>query len=261
MKEYQSLNQEDIQWQLLNGWLSNRLIKWLEKNSQTLELPKDELLLGMTESIQKIAQETINILERKTNKVCGPPLFIITGYPFDINLITTALKANKNPLFFCSRKTVEQYFETTNRYFIYLHRLRALMQTIKELTGGLTIIGGSDGILVGYYDWKVIKAFKELIKENQESKNVFNLVKIVIHETFHHFCYQTDTFKIKEMRQGFKQVVKDKKGREEEIIKAKNEIEKKYGVDQTVAEIYSEIISKYKIDELFLPFKQKIKPD
>ncbi len=251
MKELWRIDKDSIQWKFLQNWSSHTFLDWLDKISGQLSITKDNLKLGIAESIRKIEYLTLRILKEKTNKIVfPPPNFIITSNPHEIAAIQITILQNNNPDFFCTPVKVKELLG-----FAYMQiSLMGMHQALAGLNGGIIVRGTANEFMVGYYDAEVIESFRQYILTH-DFTDMITLLAIIIEETFHYFCYQTGKFGIEEMQKEKKERFKDIKNRDT-ILRIGDEIEKKFGVKQMVAKISAEL--KDKKSDLFSPLWERI---
>ncbi|MCD6471492.1 hypothetical protein J7K86_03125 [bacterium] len=231
----------DIQKKLLIGWMSERFKKWLEEIAKSKKIEENTILDKIILTIQNIEKETIEVLKMETKKECNPPLFIISSYPHESLMVKLAILESKEPDFFCDKEKVYKKMP----FAALIIETAKLNQLIKELNSGLIVYGSANEMIVSYYDLMISRFFENYPKTKERIIEIF--LKVVIEETFHYFCFQTNLFQIEEMIAEQKEKLAKISNLNERLEK-QQEIERKYGVKEIVAQITK--IIKPKIEDL-----------
>ena len=248
-KEPWRIDKESVHFKVLKGWLSSTFKLWLFRNSQKYNLSEDELLIKIAETIRKIIYRVFQLLNEKTGKEANPPFVVITDNPYgDALTLDFAVETRLGSDFLPDLALARKQLGLLGAMQV---ALSGIEQEVAASSGGLCICGSAVKFGIAFYD-----QFVRIMLENFDNIDYRkNFLRVVIEESFHCFCNQTDEFNGKEMSAELDSLRRMKNADLQKKYQMDAEIEKKYGVKQKVDELLQ--ILEQELDDLLslLPSK------
>ncbi|KKR10412.1 MAG: hypothetical protein UT37_C0002G0021 [Parcubacteria group bacterium GW2011_GWA2_39_18] len=261
------INRENVYYRIITGWASDSFNKWLIEISEKYGLNKDDLLLGVVETIRKISYRTIEILEWQTkirNKVQIPPFIVTLNLKGYMGAIHSQLRAGKNFNDLCDKKEFLSAFGLFGQLVLELAGLNEILRTLNE---GLQVSGIASNSLTAYNQLMIQTSFEEFLKANQKlqsSESRFelpapihdhnSLIRVVAEETMHYFDHQTNP----QLMESLFERVREKSGGTkdpEKILDMKQGAEKELGLKDRAEQIFSTLKNQ---EDLFSPLKERL---
>ncbi|MEK7120018.1 MAG: hypothetical protein AAB824_00540, partial [Patescibacteria group bacterium] len=129
------IDKEDVCYRIITGWSLKTFDEWLVKTSEKYGLSKEDLLLGIAETIRKISHRTIEILEWQTkirNKVQIPPFIITLKLKSYDAAISAQLKNGRSLDDLCDKKEFLSALGTFGQIAMEIAGIRELCRFIGE---------------------------------------------------------------------------------------------------------------------------------
>lgn len=232
------INKEHLYYKILRAWLPDYLKAYGEKT-----------ILETTNILRRISWEVIKILKKEAGKEVSLPLIIVTPNPSDILIFSLANEENWEPEILCDEeKTIEKLgLGYAPILMAHLHQVVTILVGAGPLTAG-----SASKIGFGIYDARV----ENLFKENLSSKSKQDLLQVVIEETLHYFCYNTNFLNSQQMEKELT-ILRKRDDLEYDIVERFcHQVEKKYGIKNKVNEILKKMRAEGTLENIFLPIEQ-----
>lgn len=153
------IDKEDVCYRIITGWSLEPFDEWLVKISEKYGLSKEDLLLGIVETIRKISHRTIEILEWQTkirNKVQIPPFIITLKLKSYIATISSQLENGQSFDDLCNKKEFLSVLSPLGKITMELAGIRELCRFIGE---DVRVNGVASEFLTAYNQFVVQGAF------------------------------------------------------------------------------------------------------